>query len=49
MSKSYRVSINTADKANISHIEVNALFQVSQLSECIDNDTKQDINHHDND
>jgi hypothetical protein len=45
----YRVSIDGANEADVSHVFVDRLFQVSKLCESIDNDTKQDVDHHNDD
>ena len=44
----YCVPIDVADEADVSHIDVNRLLQVSQLREGINDDTEEDVDH-DND
>ena len=46
--KFYSVSINTAYVANIPHIVVNFGFSVSKLGKGINDNTKEDIQHCDN-
>ncbi len=40
------VSVNGADEADVSHVEVDRLLEVTQLRECVDDDTEQDVDHH---
>ena len=44
---SYRVSINAANVADVSLVVVLGLLLVSQLSEGVDDNTEQDVDHDD--
>jgi hypothetical protein len=45
----YSVSVDAADEANISHVKVDGLLEITQLGESINNNTEQNVNHDDDD
>jgi len=48
--KTYRLSVDAADKANVSHILLHLLLLVTQASESINDDTENDVEEqHDDD